>query len=368
VTTFQRGVEYTQAGGPDVLNVVKRPRREPDIGEILVRIHRAGVNPTDWKSIEGGNDLSASSVAQVPGQDGSGVVEAVGGDIDPSLVGSRVWVWEAAHERVDGTSQELAPIPAGQVVPLPDNASFDLGACLGIPFMTAHRCLTVNEDGPTSLAAGALAGRAVLVAGGAGAVGNAAIQLARWAGATVITTVSDSHKAKLAIAAGADHVINYKDSDVVSQVRRISPRGVDSIVEVAGGLNAAINADVLARHGTVAVYSFEGASTLSVPIFALMIPNGRWQFVFIYTVPLRRKHQAIEDITAAVAAGAVRVGPEAGLPLHHFPLERARAAHVAVQRSTIGKVLIDVREPAGGGHDPFPGRGETRPVRGEQSS
>jgi NADPH2:quinone reductase len=292
-----------------------------------VRIHRAGVNPTDWKSIQGGNELSASSTPQVPGQDGSGVVQSVGADVDPSLVGSRVWVWEAAHERAEGTTQDFVLVPSGQVVRLPDNASFDLGASLGIPFMTAHRCLTVGEDGPASLSP----------------VGNAAIQLARWAGASVITTVSDRRKAELAVAAGADHVINYREQNVVDEVRRISPRGVDCVVEVAGGFNAMTNASVLARHGTVAVYAFEGSPTLSVPIFALMVPNGRWQFVFIYTAPPRRKAQAVTDITTAVAAGAARVGSHAGLALHHFPLERARDAHTAVQGSAVGKVLIDVQ-------------------------
>jgi NADPH2:quinone reductase len=346
VTLSGRAVLYTQAGGPEVLNLVSREIREPGPGEVLVQIHRSGVNPTDWKSIQGGNELSARSVPQIPGQDGSGIVAAVGGGVDASLIGARVWVWEAAHERAEGTSQELALIPAEQAVRLPDLASFDVGASLGIPFMTAHRCLTVSEDGPTELQPGALAGRSVLVAGGAGAVGNASIQLARWAGATVITTVSDAHKAKLAAAAGADHVINYKTQHVIDEVRRIRPAGVDSVVEVSAGLNASINAAVLARHGTVAVYALEGAADLSVPIFPLLVSNGRWQFVFIYTAPRHRKAQAVKDISAAVAAGAVRVGSEAGLPLHHFPLERAHDAQLAVRRSTVGKVIIDVQNPA----------------------
>jgi NADPH:quinone reductase len=346
VTLFGRAALYRQAGGPEVLSVVSREIREPGPGEVLVQIHRSGVNPTDWKSIQGGNELSRRSVPQVPGHDGAGIVTAVGDGVDASLIGARVWVWEAAHERAEGTAQELALIPAEHVVRLPDLASFDLGASLGIPFMTAHRCLTVSEDGPAELLPGVLAGRAVLVAGGAGAVGNATIQLARWAGATVITTISGAHKAELAAAAGADHVINYKTQDVVDEVRRIRPAGVDSIVEVSAGLNAAINAAVLARHGTVAVYALEGATDLSVPIFPLLVSNGRWQFVFIFTAPLHRKAQAVKDIGAAVASSAVRAGPAAGLPLHHFPLERAKDAQIAVKRSTVGRVIIDVQNPA----------------------
>jgi NADPH:quinone reductase len=346
MTLSGRAVLYREAGGPEVLNIVSREIREPGPGEVLVQIHRSGVNPTDWKSIQGGNDLSRRSVPQVPGHDGSGIVAAVGNGVDASLIGTRVWVWEAAHERAEGTSQELALIPAEQVVRLPDLASFDLGATLGIPFMTAHRCLTVSEDGPTDLLPDALAGRTVLVAGGAGAVGNATIQLARWAGATVITTVSDAHKANLAASAGADHVINYKTQEVIDEVRRIKPAGVDTIVEVSAGLNANINSAVLARHGTVAVYALEGATDLSVPIFPLLVSNGRWQFVFIFTAPVHRKAQAVRDINAAVASRAVRVGSEAGLPVHHFPLERAKDAQIAVKRSTVGRVLIDVQNPA----------------------
>ena len=124
-------------------------------------------------------------------------------------------------------------MPAGQVVPLPDDASFDLGASLGIPFLTAHRCLTVTEDGPPRLGPGTLQDRVVLVAGGAGAVGNAAIQLARWSDATVISTVSGPAKAQLAVAAGADHVIDYRRQDVVAEIGKLAPHGVHTIVEVS---------------------------------------------------------------------------------------------------------------------------------------
>ena len=146
----------------------------------------------------------------MPGQDGAGVVDGVGPGVEAALHGLRVWVWEAAYQRPHGTGQEYALVPARRAVLLPDSASDDLGASLGIPFLTAHRCLTVTEGGPDRLGPGALAGRTVLVAGGAGAVGNAAIQLARWADATVVTTVSSPRKALLAAAAGADHVLNYR--------------------------------------------------------------------------------------------------------------------------------------------------------------
>src|SRR5205085_2634725 len=132
-------------------------------------------------------------------------------------------------------------------------------------------------------------GRVVLVAGGAGAVGNAAIELARWSDATVIATVSSADKAQLAAAAGADHVIDYTRQDVVTEVHKISSRGVDTIVEVAPTANAAIDAAVIARHGSVAMYANNGGNELTLPIRPLMAPNARWQFVLVYTEPAEAK-------------------------------------------------------------------------------
>ena len=309
-----------------------------------MRIHRSGVNPTDWKSRRGGQPGSPVDPHQVPNQDGSGVVDAVGPGVEAALLGLRVWVWEAAYQRPEGTAQEYALVPAHQVVHLPDVASFDLGASLGVPFLTAHRALTVTEGGPLRLGPGALQGRSVLVAGGAGAVGNATIQLARWCDATVITTVSSPEKANLAARAGADHVIDYTQQDVVAEVRRVVPNGVNTIVEVAAAANAEIDAGVIGLHGSVAVYADDGGSPLSLPVRPLMVPNARWQFVLVYTAPPDWKKRAVADVSAAVLDGAARVGEEAGLPLHHFPLERTAEAHAAVEAGAVGKVLVDVAD------------------------
>jgi NADPH2:quinone reductase len=339
-----RAVTYAHTGDPDVLCLIDTPIPSPGPGEVRVRIHRSGVNPTDWKSRRGNGDGAAVDPPQVPNQDGAGVVDAVGEGVTDGLLGLRVWIWEAAYQRPHGTAQDYALIHERQVVTLPDAASFDLGASLGVPFLTAHRCLTVAEDGPRRLGPGALAGRHVLVAGGAGAVGNAAIQLARWSDATVITTVSNASKAQLAAAAGADHVITYTQQDVVAEVRKITPHGVDAIVEVSPAANASIDAAVIALHGSVAVYANDGGSDLTLPIRPLMGPNARWQFVLVYTEPTAAKHRAIDDVSVAVLDGAVRVGAEAGLPLHHFPLEQATAAHEAVEGGIVGKVVIDVAD------------------------
>jgi NADPH2:quinone reductase len=201
----------------------------------------------------------------------------------------------------------------------------------------------VTEDGPARLGPGTLQGRTVLVAGGAGAVGNAAIQLARWSDATVITTVSNPTKANLAARAGADHVIDYTRRDVGAEVRAVAPAGVNTIVEVSPAMNAALDADLLARHGTVAVYANNGGSELQLPVRPSMVPNARWQFVLVYNAPEDWRARALDVVSAAVLDGAVRVGDEAGLPLHHYPLEQAADAHAAVENAAVGKVLIDVR-------------------------
>jgi NADPH2:quinone reductase len=255
----------------------------------------------------------------------------------------RVWTWEAAHQRPWGTAAEYTVVPARQVVLL-GTAPYELGAALGVPFLTAHRCLTVGETVPDRLDAGALSGRTVLVQGGAGAVGNAAIQLARWADARVIATVSSPEKAQLAAAAGADHVIDYKRQDVVTEVRKIVPAGADVIVEVDAKHNAGIDAQVIAMHGTVAMYAGSPGDTVEIPVRESMLPNARWQFVLLYTVPPRPKAWAIEDVNAAVVDGAVGVGERHGVPLHRFPLDETAAAHAAVEAGAVGKVLVTIAD------------------------
>jgi NADPH2:quinone reductase len=339
-----RAITYTQTGDPGVLTLVDRPLAEPGPGEVRVRIHRSGDNPTDWKSRRGARPGVPVDPPQVPNQDGAGVVEAVGPGVEDALLGLAVWVWEAAYQRPEGTAQEHALVPRHNLAVLPDVASFDLGASLGVPFLTAHRALTVTEGGPPRLGPGTLQDRTVLVSGGAGAVGNAAIQLARWSDATVITTVSSPEKANLAALAGANHVIDYKQQDVVTEVRKIVPDGVDTIVEVAAAVNAEIDAGVIGMHGSVAVYADDGGTALSLPVRPLMTVNARWQFVLVYTAPKAWKRRAVDDVSAAVMDGAVRVGEQAGLPLHHLPLERTAEAHAAVEAGEVGKVLVDVTD------------------------
>ena len=337
-----RAVAYSQTGDPDVLHLTERPVPEPGPGEVRVRVSVSGVNPTDWKGRRGDAAGEPVDPAQVPNQDGAGTVDAVGDGVDPSRVGERVWLWEAAWQRINGTAQEYVALPARQAVPLADGVSFDVGASLGIPALTAHICLTSSEFGPRRLELGALAAQTVMVAGGAGAVGHAAIQLARWAGARVIATVSGDEKAKLARAAGAQHVVSYRAAGAAEEILRIAPDGVDVVVEVAAGANAALDAAVLAANGTVTSYATDGGGQLGISVGSLMGRNVRYQFVLVYTVPPAVKDAAVADVARAAADGALEVGADAGLPLHRFPLEQTAAAHAAVEGDAIGKVLIDV--------------------------
>jgi NADPH2:quinone reductase len=336
-----RAVVYSSKD-PSGFELVDRAVPEPGPGEVRVQVVTSGVNPTDWKAR---GRVAEPEGDVVPNQDGAGVVDATGPGVSDLVAGQRVWLWEAAWQRPDGTAQEYVVLPARQVVPLPDGASFELGASLGIPALTAHRCLTVAEGGPDRLAPGALAGRTVLVAGGAGAVGNAAIQLAKWGGATVITTVSGPEKAALAAAAGADHVVNYRTGDAAAVIRSHAPGGVDTIVEVAPAPNTELDVAVAGPNATVAVYATDGGDPLTLPVFPLMLANVRYQFVLVYTVSKQAKDDAVADVAAAVIAGAVQAGANAGLPLHHYPLERTAAAHEAVRAGAVGKVLIDVGQP-----------------------
>lgn len=341
-----RAIIYRQSGETDVLQLVERPEPVASAGEVLIRVAVSGVNPTDWKSRKGakpGERLLFEEV--VPNQDGAGTIIAVGEGVDPSRIGQRVWIWESAYQRANGTAQEVIALPQSQAVPLPDFADWDLGASLGIPALTAHRCLTVHEGAKSGLHPGALKGFTVLVAGGAGAVGHAAIELARWAGAEVISSVSSRDKEVLALAAGAHHVVDYRRENPAKFIRTIATKGVDIVVEVAPRANATLNQAVLGQNSVVAIYASDD-DALSIPIRASMGQNLRYQFVMVYSVPGEAKALAVSDVQAALIDGALHVGADAGLPLHHFSLEETAEAHAAVEGRAVGKVLIDVNRQA----------------------
>ncbi|GIF23977.1 NADPH2:quinone reductase [Actinoplanes tereljensis] len=336
-----KAIIYRDNGDSGVLELVDRDLPQPGPGEVQVRIAVSGVNPTDWKTRSGATNPKKFPEV-TPHLDGAGVISAVGSGVDPARVGEPVWLFMATAGRPTGTAAEYTVVPASNAVPLPAGAGFDLGASLGVPALTAHRALTVAEDGPARLHPGALDGKVVLAAGGAGAVGHAVIQLARWAGATVISTISGPAKAALATAAGAHHVLNYREGDPVAAIREIAPGGVDIVAEVALGANLALDLAVLRTRGVIATYANDGGKPVQLDVRQNMTLNTRFQFLVLYTVGSAALAAAAADVAAAVADGALPVGEEHGLPLTRFPLDRTADAHRAVESGTVGKVLVDV--------------------------
>jgi NADPH2:quinone reductase len=307
----------------EVLCVEEVDRPEPGPDEVLVRVHASGINPTDCKARSGAVPRPIDGF-QIPHQDGAGVIEAVGAGVDPGRVGERVWLWLAAAGRRWGTAAEWTMLPARHATPLPDGASFELGACLGVPAMTAHYCLL--SDGPVN-------GRTVLVAGGAGAVGHFTIELAKRAGARVIATVSSPAKAALAEKAGADLVVNYRSQDAVQQIQAFVP-AVDRVIELALGANLALDLAVARPLTTIVTYAAEAANP-ELPVRACMSANVNLKFVLLYGVPATALDRAAADLTAALAAGDLD-----GLPVHKFALADIAAAHEAAEGGVVGKVIV----------------------------
>jgi NADPH2:quinone reductase len=307
----------------EVLQVEEVERPQPGPGEVLVRVRASGVNPTDYKS-RGGLTPRPIDGFQVPNMDGAGIIEGVGPGVDPARVGERVWLFFASAGRRWGTAAEWTVVPERQAVPLPDGASFDLGASLGVPAMTAHYCLF--SDGPVR-------GQTVLVAGGAGAVGHFAIELAKRAGARVITTVSSAEKAALAEKAGADLVVNYRQPDVADQIRAFAPT-VDRVIEVALGANLAFDLAVAHTGTTIVTYAAEATDPV-LPVRACMTANVILRFVLLYGMPSAALDRAAVDISAALAAGDLT-----GLPVHRFTLANIVAAHEAAEAGPMGKVIV----------------------------
>ena len=307
----------------DVLRVEDVDRPEPGPGEVLVRVRASGINPTDVKARSGAVPRPVDGF-QIPHHDGAGVIEAVGPGVDPARAGQRVWLWFAAYGSRWGTAAEWTVVPSRQAVLLPDGASFELGASLGVPAMTAHRCL--SADGPVT-------GESVLVAGGAGAVGHFAIELAKYAQARVVATVSGPEKAALAAKAGADLVVNYRDPDVIDQIKAFTPV-VDRVAEVALGANLRLDLALAGPSTVVVTYAADGPDPV-IPVRACMTANVALRFILVYGMPSPAFDAAITDITAALTAGALTE-----LPVHRFPLSEITAAHEAAESGVVGKVIV----------------------------
>jgi NADPH2:quinone reductase len=313
----------------DVIEIGEMDVPEVGANEVRVRVHASGVNPSDVKKRAGyGEPFTEERI--IPHSDGAGVIEETGISVDPSRVGERVWLYNGQFDRPLGTAAEYIVLPTTQVVPLPETISFAEGACLGIPAMTAHRCLFA--DGP-------ITGQTILVTGGAGAVGNYAIQLAKWGGAEVITTISSPEKDDHARQAGADHVINYRTEDVISTIIELTKgTGVDRVIDVDFGGNLPVTREIVKVNGTVACYASAGAREPILPVYTLMYKNINLRLVLVYNMPQEAKENACDDIRQAIDDGKLKHGI-AG----RFPLDQLAAAHEAVESGTyIGNVVVDI--------------------------
>ena len=317
----------------EVLQIGERPMPEPAPGEVRVRIHVSAVNPSDTKQRGGARgNVTMPFPFVIPHQDGAGVIDAVGAGVDASRVGQRVWVYEATLGRHGGTCAQYTTVPAHKAVPLPDNADFDAGACMGIPAMTAHRC--VFADGP-------IAGKTVLVQGGAGAVGFYAVQIAKIGGAAkVIATVSRDAQAAQARLAGADEVVNYKTEDVAARVRAITGQeaGLDRVIEVAFGANLATDLALLKPGGVIATYASDAVPDPAIPFWPMLAKDLTVRFVLVYAMSRQAHDEAAAFVTEALAGNRF-----VHQVFRKYAMDEVAAAHEATESmANVGKVLVDV--------------------------
>ncbi|MGB0570633.1 MAG: NADPH:quinone reductase [Alphaproteobacteria bacterium] len=325
-----RAAWYEEQGpANEVIRVGELPTPVPGPGEVRVKLSFSGVNPSDTKRRTGFGGQVHAFPKIVPHSDGAGVIDQVGPGVDEGRVGERVWIYCGQWQRPLGTAAEFIAIRADYAIALPDEVELVAGACLGIPAVTAH--YAVFADGP-------VAGRNVLVTGGAGAVGNYAVQLAKWGGAaTVIATVSSSEKAALAAKAGADHVINYRETDVGAGVMKVTnDGGVDRIVEVAFGANLTTTIAVLKDNGVVATYASDTVPTPELPFYPMMTKNALLRWVFMYKIPDSAVVEAFDDISTWLS-----VGPSEHPVGRVFLLDETATAHEFLESGqSTGTVVI----------------------------
>ena len=322
---------YERTGAAhEVLQLGDLPDPTPGPGEVRVRLRWSGVNPADVKSRAGLRSTVLPFPRIVPHSDGAGIIDAVGDGVPANRIGERVWTWNAAWGRPFGTAAQCVVLPEAQAVALPAAVSDEAGACLGIPALTAlHACLV----------GGGVAGRSVLVAGGAGAVGHYALQFARALGARqVLATVSNARKADLAAAAGADTVIDYRRGDVVERAREATQgAGVDRIIEVDVAVNAALDVELLRSGGDCVVYG-STAARFELPFYPLILKNVTLRPFIVFNLDARGRRRAVDTLNGLLARGTL---------VHNIaervPLERIAEAHEAVeQQRAIGNVVVAI--------------------------
>ena len=324
-----RAVWYDRQGAADeVLVCGELPTPGAGYGEVRVKLEASGVNPSDTYRRRGPPAMEYPRV--ITNSDGAGIIDQVGEGVTRLKIGQRVWLFNGQRNgRALGTAAEYIALAEQLVTPLPDQVSFAEGATFGIPAMTAW--CSLFADGP-------LVGKTVLVTGGAGAVGNYAVQLAKWGGAKVIATVSSAAKAEQARLAGADLVVNYKSEDVVAKALAFTDRrGVDHVVEVDFGGNIATTPKLMAVNSTIAVYATVGNRTPVVPVRELMERCVNLRGLVLFALPWKLLSAAQADITQWAAAGK-RLHNIAG----RYPLSETAEAHLAVEKGgKLGTVIVD---------------------------
>jgi NADPH:quinone reductase len=322
-----KAVWYEQLGAAaEVLQFGDLPEPTPGPGEVRIAVHVSGVNPIDVKKRMGGRGTMPSQRV-VPHFDGAGVIDAVGDGVNEERIGERVWFYEAQWQRDFGAAAEFVVLPTHLAVHLPEHVDFEIGACLGIPALTAYGA--VLADGPVN-------GKTVLVTGGAGAVGRYAVQIAKLSGACVIATVSSDQKAALAASAGADEVLNYKTTNVGDQLLKLTNgQGVDRVVEVEFGGNMQTNTRAVRMGGTIATYASQADPEPKLPFYAMMYRCLVLRLLVVFELPTELKVQGVADITKWLAAG--KLTHDIG---QRFSLSETAKAHEAVENGAIGKVLV----------------------------
>lgn len=328
-----RAAFYTGTGpARDVLEVGEQPEPRPEAGEVLVHVRASGINPADVKRRVGWRGMKMDHTLVIPHTDGAGEIVDVGPGVDRSRTGERVWLWNAqggygTAGRAFGTAAEYVAISAGQAVRLDDRLSFEEGACLGVPAMTAHRA--VYADGPVE-------GQTILVDGAAGAVGHFAVQLAVAGGARVLGTISNEAAAAHAKAAGASVVIDRKREDVVSRVLELTAgEGVDRIVEVDFAANQAADIAMLKVNGTIASYSSSSNPEPVLPYYAFASKGANLRFIQGFCIPDEARRMGEAILTRLAAEGRLKAAVAAA-----YLLSDIASAHEHVERGSLGNIVV----------------------------
>ncbi len=326
-----RAAFYERAGAArEVLTIGDLPTPEAGPGEVRVKVAWSAVNPSDVKSRAAVRSKTLPFPRIVPHSDGAGVIDQVGAGVDPARLGERVWTWNAAWMRPFGTAAEFVVLPAAQAVPLPEGVDLAVGACLGIPALTALHAVLVD---------GGVEGKSVLVSGGAGAVGHYAIQFARIHGARqILATVSSEEKAELARAAGADLAVNYKTEDWVAKcMEATGGAGLDRIIEVDAAANVKSDLAALRPEGRIVVYG-SGAPEIPVPFGPAILKNIRFSFFIVYNLSVEDRAYAVGNLTELLASNRLEHNIAVRLPLPRI----AEAHELVEQGAAIGKVLLEI--------------------------